>query len=452
MKHSFTTQNNCTCTRATQKTILIWIVSFFALTAVELFLLSVVSLIPRSAIQKHTQESAVYFMKRPVFYRVLENDPASNIDHYADAILLNVLYYYDAEQPFASPLKASYYYTSTHNENTNLYTAVTSDTEPTYDYFRYWHGSAVLIRPLLTIFNIQQIYIVFAIVLAGLLAALVTMLAKSGHAFCIWGILTALISVSFWYIPMSLEYIWCFFIMLLASILALSIYKKKKGLSGLFFLLIGNITAYFDFLTTETITLLVPLALLLIFMYENNQLKDVRTGFRIIFSRSICWGIGYLSAWIAKWSITSIALHRNIFKEAVSSASARVNGDASDLHGISLAMNALSRNIACLFPFNYVKNYGYAVSIGVFVLLFMIYYLFRKSEKKNFMPWLFMALYCIPYIRFLTLANHAFLHYFFTYRAQFASIFCLYMIFYYGIDRKLVSKSFSARKSKKRAR
>lgn len=96
---------------------------------------------------------------KPVFYRVVKQDPASNIDHYADAILLNILYHFDSAHPVTSPLTASYYYTETHNENENLYTAVTSDVTPTYDYFRYWHGSTIFIRPLLTILNLRQIYI-----------------------------------------------------------------------------------------------------------------------------------------------------------------------------------------------------------------------------------------------------------------------------------------------------
>lgn len=442
MKHSFKQNNSLKSHKKLCRTILIGIVSFLVLTFLEVFLLSAVSLIPRSAIRKHTMESAEYLLEKPVFYRVVKQDPASNIDHYADAILLNILYHFDSAHPVTSPLSASYYYTDTHNENENLYTAVTSDVTPTYDYFRYWHGSTIFIRPLLTILNIRQIYILFAIILTVLFVILFKKLMKSGHMICALAMSVALLSVSFWFIPMSLEYIWCFLIMLIASILTIFLYQKKQEVSGLFFLLVGNITAYFDFLSTETITLLFPLALLLVLMQENNRLSDAKTGFKIILSRSGCWGTGYLASWIAKWAITSIALKRNIFAQAISSASSRVNGDAGNLHGPALSINAFLRNITCIFPFNFMKGYGYITAIGVFVLLLMVYYLFRKNEKKNYIPWLFTVLYCIPYIRFLTLANHAFLHYFFTYRAQFASIFCLCMIFYYGVDWKLVSKKF----------
>lgn len=422
------------------QTALIWILSFFALTALELSLLAGVSLIPQTAIQKHTQESANYLMEEQVFYRVLNNDPSSLIDHYADAILLNILYHFDSKHPVISPLTASYYYTDTHNENENLLTAVTSDVAPTYDYFRYWHGSTILIRPLLTLLNIRQIYILFAVVLAALAAVLFILLIRCGYPACAWSVLPALASVSCWYIPMSLEYIWCFLIMLIAGICVIQLYLRKQTVSGLFFLLIGNITAYFDFLSTETLTLVFPLALLIVLMYENKQLQDAKSGFKVILLRSVSWCIGYGSAWITKWTIASIALDRNIFSEALSSASVRVSGNTNTIHGAALSVNALLRNITCLFPFNFIQNYGYAFAIGGLLLALMMYFLFRKNEKKNFMPWLFTILYSIPYIRFLTLANHSYLHYFFTYRAQFASIFCLCLIFHYGIDRKLVAK------------
>ena len=421
-------------------TFFVWFLSFLALTAIEVFLLAAISLIPRAAIASHTQEYADYFMQKHVFYRIHDTNPASQIDHYADAILLNILYHFDSNHPILSSLSASYYYTDTHNENENLLTAVTSDVTPTYNYFRYWHGSTVLVRPLLTVLNIRQIYILFAVVLTGLFALLFTLLLRFRKAFCAWSCVLALCSVSFWYIPMSLEYIWCFLIMLLTGICVLLLYQKKQRVSGLFFLLVVNITAYFDFLTTETLTLIFPLALLLILMYDNHQIQSAKEGCVFIAGRSFYWGLGYLSSWIEKWLLTSIALGRNVFPEAISSASIRVNEEIGEIHGASQAFSAVARNISCLFPFNLAKSYSYAFAVCSFIVLLMVYYLFRKIEKKKYMPMLFSALFVLPYLRFLTLANHSFLHYFFTYRAQFASIFCLCMIFYYGIDWKLVAK------------
>lgn len=419
---------------------ILWCITIIILTIIEIFLLIAISKIPRSAIKNNTRESAQYFMQRDVFYNISESDTASRIDHYADAILINILYNYDNNAPLSSTLKAAYYHSDNYNENDNLLTAVSANTAPTYEYSRYWHGSAILIRPLLTIFNIKQIYILFALLLIALNIVVSISLYRNGYKACMISFLIALIAISPWYIPMSLEYIWCFLIMLISVLIMMYLHNQYNMVSPIFFLIIGDVTAYFDFLTTETLTLLAPLSILIIIMYENNKLKNFKEGIKVIISRSLAWGIGYISSWIIKWTISSVVLHKDVFSEALSSASSRIYGNADNLTGIKLSVHALIRNISCILPFNFIPKYSYVYAILSFLVILMIYYLFRKNKNKNFITGLFAIIYCIPYIRYITLANHSYIHYFFTYRAQFASVFCLCIIFYYGIDRRLVSK------------
>lgn len=419
---------------------ILWGITIIILTIIEIFLLIAISKIPRSAIKNNTRESAQYFMQRDVFYNISESDTASRVDHYADAILINILYNYDDNAPLSSTLKAAYYHSDNYNENDNLLTAVSCNVAPTYEYSRYWHGSAILIRPLLTILNIKQIYNLFALLLIALTIVVLIILYRNGYKACMISFLIALIAISPWYIPMSLEYIWCFLIMLISILIILYIYNQYNIVTPIFFLIIGNVTAYFDFLTTETLTLLAPLSILIIVMYEKNKLENFKEGIKVIISHSLAWGTGYISSWIIKWTISSIVLHKNIFSEALSSASSRIYGNAGNMTGIKLSVHALIRNISCLLPFNFIQKYSYVYAILSFLVILMIYYLFRKIKNKNFITGLFAIIYCIPYIRYITLANHSFVHYFFTYRAQFASVFCLCIIFYYGIDKKLVSK------------
>ena len=418
----------------------LWCITLILLTIIEIFLLIAISQIPRSAIRDNTRDSAHYFLQRDVFYNISDLDTASRIDHYADAILINILYNYDSNTPLSSTLKAAYYHSDNYNENENLLTAVSDNAAPTYEYSRYWHGSTILIKPLLTILNIKQIYILFALLLIALTIVVLISLYRNGYKACMISFIIALIAISPWYIPMSLEYIWCFLIMLISVLIMLYLYNNHSRVAPIFFLIIGNVTAYFDFLTTETLTLLAPLSILIIIMYENNKLENFKEGIKVIFSRSLAWGTGYLSSWIIKWTISSIVLHKNVYLEALSSVSSRIYGNADNLTGINLSIHALTRNISCLIPFNFITKYSYMYAILSFIVILMIYYLFRKIKNKNCLPGLFAIIYCVPYIRYITLANHSFIHYFFTYRAQFASVFCLCIIFYYGIDRRLVSK------------
>ena len=62
----------------------------------------------------------------------------------------------------------------------SLAEAVKTDPPANMEYLRYWHGSLMIIRPLLAILNIEQIYIFNSIVLLALLALLVVLLVKNG--------------------------------------------------------------------------------------------------------------------------------------------------------------------------------------------------------------------------------------------------------------------------------
>ncbi len=422
------------------KILLLYTAVLISLTMLELALPVLTAMIPRSAISQSVKESAVYLMENSVFYRIEKNNPASEIDHYADSILLNIIYNYEDEHPLSSVLSSSYYHSDTKNENENLFTAVSDDVQPTYEYSRYWHGSSVFIRPLLLIFNIRQIYILSAFVLLVLIAAVLTALHKYHKPEAIAAVIISLVSVSFWYVPMSLEYLWCFLITFAAAYCVIILYRRKGTVSPLLFFIVGNLTAYFDFLTTETMTLLFPLSLLLIFMYDDKKITGFKTGFFLILRNCISWGIGYVFSWLAKWTIASVVLHKNIFTQALSAAETRAYGDSYGMNTISLSLSAVARNISCLFPFNYIQKNGYIWAVLCFLILMVVFYLFRKIKNRNAMPVIFFIIFSVPYIRYITLANHAFLHYFFTYRAQFASVFSLCMFFYYGIDVKLLSK------------
>lgn len=420
-----------------------FLTSFIFLTLFELLLLTGAAAIPRNSIQNNMKASADYMMEHEVFFACRKSDHASVIDHYADSILLNIIYNYDEKQPVHSALSSSYYYTENHNENYNLYLSVTDNPNPCYDYTRYWHGSAAIVRPLLLFTDIRGIYYILGSIMFILFIVLAVFSKKNAKG-VLFPLCLSFCLVSPWYIPMSLEYIWCFIIAFAASIYVLSSYKKKGCLPALTFFIIGNVTAYFDFLTTETLTLLLPAALLIVSEYENGKLTDFIGGFKQFISLALKWGCGYVLCWLAKWSIASAVMGRNVFSEALKEANHRLNGITGGLDGISLRVSALAKNVSCLIPFNFISKYGY-VWFTIFILIFLMIFYVIRNPKRDFIAKIFFLIGIIPYIRYFTLGNHSYLHYFFTYRAQMASIFSLCMVLYFGTD---LSSVFS--KSKRR--
>jgi len=418
--------------------ILKFLLIFISLIFFEYLFLILVSLIPKDAIHPNMLESANTLCEKDVFFYVNSNDRSSRIDRYADSILLNIAYNYEAKHPLSSVMSSSYYFNNNFNENINLQNAVIKNHAPTIDYSRYWHGSISVIRPLLVLFNIEQIYILLAIAITVLLIIFLILVYKNIGKGAVACFIAAAIMTSLWYVPMSLEYSWTILIMLIASIICTAKLKSKSYHFHLFFFITGNITAYFDFLTTETLTLLIPMILIILYTFNNNQINSFISEAKKYILYGVYWLIGYGLTWVAKWSLASIILKENVFAKALNQASYRLTGDADNLSGIAQCINAQARNITCLFPFSIIKANPLPIVILFTLIVICIIYLLHK--EKCTMNLLLIIVAVIPYIRYLILSNHSYMHYFFTFRAQFATILCLGIIMVYGTDKALIAK------------
>ena len=422
-----------------------FIITFLFLIIVECSILVLVALIPVNKLENNLMESADYLCKRNVFFYVNENDSGSKIDRYADSILLNIAYHYNSDSPFSSVMSSSYYKDTTKNENINLKASLSSKIDANTEYSRYWHGSISIIRPLLILFNVKQIYIILSIAIVGLLIILSLLLNKTFGSRAVFCLVISTVMTSLWYVPLSLEYSWTVIIMLVASIICiLNINSSKYDIFMLFFI-IGNITAYFDFLTTETLSVLFPMAIIILRKHHFNNIKNFSSEFKEFTKYGVVWLIGYVATWVSKWFLASIVLQKNIFNDALKQASYRAAGDTENLSGISVRLGAEFRNISCLFPFSLLKN-PLPVVILFFTIAVTVIYLIHK-EKSVTTP-LLIILASIPYLRYFALSNHSYIHYFFTFRAQLTTIFCLSLILAYGSDTNMLKKEWTKLRKK----
>lgn len=133
----------------TVKNCIRYIVTFLFVVILLTGLLVLVALIPQNAIRGNVRESAEYLCEGELFGMAVDGVKGSEIDRYADSILLAIAYQYDASQPLKSVMWSSYYYTPYENENENLLHAVTEGKKANRQYLRYWHGSNTVVRPLL---------------------------------------------------------------------------------------------------------------------------------------------------------------------------------------------------------------------------------------------------------------------------------------------------------------
>ena len=149
----------------------------YMVTAASLaMLLSFTALIPRDLIRNYLSESADYLCDSELFGEMWEGFAPSRTDHYADSVLLGIAWQYDSSHPFKSVMESSYYHRDDANENVNLQNAVRSDLPADQEYMRYWHGSILLVRPLLIIMSVRGIYILSAVILSALFLVLLIIL------------------------------------------------------------------------------------------------------------------------------------------------------------------------------------------------------------------------------------------------------------------------------------
>lgn len=406
----------------TLRHVLKYIVIFLLVVALLTMLLVLCACIPKSAIRENMLESAQYLCEGALFGSVIEGVEGSKIDRYADSILLGIAWQYDSTDPLRSVMLSSYYHTEHQNENKNLLDAVTENLAPNQQYLRYWHGSNAIVRLLLLVCSMEQIYQLNGIGMLVLIIWLLAVLCRQKYYIPACGIGLGLVLTASWFVPLSLEYTWTYLLMLAGAVASVKLACAGKWQHlGVFFLLSGMLTNYLDFLTTESLTLLVPLLLVLWIDFHARRRAMHAMAVDAV-KAALAWLFGYGGMWITKWLLASLVLGENVLPYVTGHIQQRVGSG-----GLQLMLSAIVRNVKCLFPLEY-GTAGMLAAIGIALILMYVGYVYHKDRINK--PWILLLLMigAVPYIRYMVLSNHAYLHFFFTYRAQMAAIVALVMI------------------------
>lgn len=403
-----------------------YIAVFLLTLAVLLGTLIGAAVIPRSAIQDSVLKSAEYLCEKEQFRMLAEDVEGSRIDRYADSILLAIAYQYDAEHPLRSVMESAYYFTPYQNENVNLLDAVTNAHEPNQQYLRYWHGSNVIVRPLLIFFELREIYVINGILLAVLILLLFAALIRSRAYLPAMGIAAGLLLTAVWFVPFSLEYTWTYLLTMVLSLIGWHLAERgRREALGAFFLIGGMLTSFVDFLTTETLTLLIPVLLILWHNRNRRPEESFAEAVRTAGRAAGFWGAGYAGMWISKWVMAAVVLREDVQPYVAGHIAERLGG-VGEAGMIRYLMGAIGRNLSCLFPF----EYGTAGVLAGSAMLLYVFYRGYVYHRKN-PAWSWILLYAliglVPYVRYLVLHNHSYLHFFFTYRAQMATVLAAIM-------------------------
>ena len=410
-----------------QKQIAIQFTVFILLLTVLWVLLVLSARIPNTAIQKNMLQSALSYKEQEAFSFENGNKWNAICDNYADAILLNISWYMGKGSPLTASLDTRYYDGETLGENAGLYLAVNEEElQPNTDYSRYWHGSAMFVRFMHLFTDVEGMKRWGFVGMLALALVTVGMLVRHRHGELAVALLLSMAAVQIWNIRLSLEYQPAFILGFWFCILYLWLERKSDFCLTVLSVAGGVSIAFFDFLTTETVVLLLPLILVVSVRASEDRLGELRDNIRLLAKCGSCWLLTYAGTFLIKWTAASLVTGSNKFILAFSSAGERMTGsllgEGSD-HPLLRIPQAVAANLTVMFGgqnrIEWGRVFGGLLITGL-ILGSLLYLFYQKSNPTAVK--LLGILGSVVILRYMILSNHSYFHEFFTYRALISPI------------------------------
>ena len=389
--------------------------SYFFLLAFFLVSMFLTCLIPSSFLSKNIGKSVETLKKEGMYPSFGVSWRKIALDNFTDSLMLNTAYSVDSGNPFRSSLVNIRYDgdEDSLNQVVNLEKLYLHGKVHVEGYERYWHGYLIYLRPLLVFFSYSQIRIIITFLLISAFYFLIYISWKKLGKQVAIPLIFGFVAVDFFYIGRSMQFSGVFLIGLVSAIYLLLKDKKIKNPYTIFFV-VGGLTSFFDLLTSP----LVSLEILLIISLYLKKDSPKKILWNIFF-----WFTGYLSLWFSKWLIVQVLFAPEALSTALSVVVHRTINKAdanfSQLNTIKLNLNQLRGYdktnkiiILCLFIA------GLVYSVARFD--------FHPSKLKKIPSLLIIGF--LPYLWYLVAANHSYIHVWYTYRTQFVSVVCFFLI------------------------
>lgn len=296
-------------------------------------------------------------------------------------------------------------------------------------YTYYWHGYIIILRPLLLLFDYAQIRVLNGLIQILLIVVMSCILYKkkgmrwSMLALTAYGLLMPM-ALSF-----SLQYSWVFYIGILGSIAVIRYrdYLSKNNRIYLLFMVLGLLTSYFDLLTYPLFTWGMPM------IWWHVMGKDENTEKSRLWE-TVCgglfWILGYAGMWGGKWVLGQFVLNINVIAEAWSEV--RLRSGMMD----NIDTGSISRWYPIVYNW---KKYCNVQTVSILAGWFgwLGIRLARKKgriECRKSPALLLIAL--SPFVWYLVLHNHTYIHAAFTYRIFVLSFTAVLAVLLIGVENR----------------
>lgn len=416
---------------------------------------AVCAFIPQSSIQRGSELSSEFFSDHEIFHLLSEDRYFTFVDNYSDCVLLNVIYHTDSNDAFRSIVRSEMYHVEGRDMREDYRLSVMEGMPPDNDYSRYWHGSQVLLRPLLTFTSIEGCRrILFGAVLA--MNAVLAVLLVRRRAFRALGIYAfGMLSIHFWMAYFAIQYVTTQLVSSAACIAValmwdMPMQQRKQRMTAVS-IASGAIVCFVDFLTCETIAFTIPAILWLLLYAESAQPKEgVKQLAGAVCRWGAAWAAAYAAAFALKWVLVLLVMGTEAFETVFTRASIRfdrvlnvVEGEGAYSVRESGVGLMLARNLGCLLPRDFELRVGGMLALfgGVAAAAGLCLYIFARKDVDLALLLALGLVALVPFARYLLLTGHTLDHYFYSYRALIAPVMALAAMLVYGTARPGYSHS-----------
>lgn len=401
------------------KKVIKYIVTLVLCSLIGYLLIVLSYCLPVDSIEQNVLVTSKTYTLEWDFPNIIKNNDATKIGNNTDELMLLESIYDGNESVFEKAVMVyrnqipgnDYKYTMDNLDNV-FKDAVNTER---ISYPRYWHGYLVVLKPLLMLFNHNQIKYINTIIQSILLLYVLFLMYKNDLKKYIIIFLLANLILYPMTIALTMQYSLVYYILLIELVLLLK-YKYLRDNFYFYIFISGILTCYFDYFTWPLVTLCIPLIFQI--LINNNNFKE---NLKFIILSSLLWVSGYAGMWIMKFSIGSLITGENLFLDGINQVLYRSSAlDAN--HSATMESIRFNMSNMLLNRVNIVLVISLLVSIFIFVIRKK--WKLKKDKILNNIPILILSLY--PIVWFEVISNHSYGHYYMVYRILMITFFGIY--------------------------
>lgn len=376
--------------------------------------------LPHKPIDYHVEISSYMMMEEGMYPWLVSETVASVMDNFTDAIMISgalvdapdgeelnyaMMAYHESNDGFPHEALRAHY-----EDPSSLHLA---------SYERYWHGYLVLLKLLLQRFSLQEIRLINTSCQMALVFLILYILSKKKMQHLFAPLFIGTLSLFPAAVGLSLQFSTVFYIAYIASVLVLLCGDCLDGVKGgwaTFFLIVGMLTSYLDFLTYPVITLGLPL--FFFFAQKPPRVKEYGWIQQFV-SCTFHWCLGYGAFWAAKWVVGSVLTGKDMIASSIDNVALRAS---RSLHSMPLTLSKVLES--CWEAMNSNLALRYIILLWVVGYTVCIVYKLVKgqmnlSQLKDgcfaALPMILCAI--LPVGWYFFTENHSYNHSWYTFRA-----------------------------------